>query len=316
MVETGQIYCEDCMATMERMEPKSVDIVLTSPPYNTGKHYSSTERSLSRYETRYDVYEDRSADEYISWCISLFNMFDKILAKNGVILWNVSYGTSRDAEALQADVMINCVSDIIRNTPFSIGDKIIWKKSFALPNNVSKNALTRICEDVFVFARKGEMKTYHANKRIVGRRATGQLSFGNIYNFVQAKNSDGTCPLNKATFSSDLVCKLLDIYAYAPNLVVYDPFMGTGTTAIGCEKMLKSLRWIGSEMSKAQCEWSRDRISKFMNQGTLQLFASDDRNAMLYDKKPELGKVDVEPAMVNITADPVLYMTLDLGLIF
>ena len=324
MVQTEQIYCEDCMETMHRMDDKSIDIILTSPPYNTGKHQTSTERAMERYEARYDVYQDRSVSEYIQWCIDLFNVFDRILVKNGVILWNVSYGTSRAVEALQADVMINCISDIIRNTPFSMGDKIVWKKSFALPNNVSHNSLTRICEDIFVFARKTEMKSYKANKKVVGVRATGQLSYGNMLNFIEAKNTDGTCPLNRATFSSDLVCKLLDLYAYKPGLVVYDPFIGTGTTAVGCERMLKNLHWIGSEMSKDQCEWSMNRLKEYTRQQTLPLFAFED-NTIRYDKTaggrtenftPKAASENVCEVVESGMTDPIIEQSLDLGLIF
>lgn len=283
MIETGKIYNEDCMATMKRMDANSIDIVLTSPPYNTGIHGKSSKRALGEYEMRYDVYVDLPAQHYIDWVVSLFNEFDRILKKDGVVLWNLSYGTNRRSEALQADTMIRSVSAIVEKSPFAMGDMIVWKKSNALPNNVSPNSLTRICEYIFVFVRKKEIKTYKANKKIIAKRHTGQVSYGNIYNFIEAKNSDESCPYNKAVFSSDLVCKLLEIYAYGPNLTVYDPFMGSGTTAVGCERMLKGLKWIGSELSTAQCEWATNRIARSTSQQQFQLFATDDRNLHLKD---------------------------------
>ena len=49
---------------------------------------------------------------------------------------------------------------------------------------------------------------------------------------------------------------------YCPqNALVYDPFMGTGTTAIGCLKY--GVNYIGSEISKHQCDWANERIKKF-----------------------------------------------------
>ena len=56
-----------------------------------------------------------------------------------------------------------------------------------------------------------------------------------MYNFIEAPNNDGPCKLNKATYSSDLCVKLLYMYGQA-DYKVYDPFMGSGTTAIACEK--------------------------------------------------------------------------------
>lgn len=86
---------------------------------------------------------------------------------------------------------------------------------------------------------------------------TGQKNYENVYNFVEAKNNDGLCELNKATFSSELCCKLLSIYA-KENSIIYDSFMGTGTTAVSCLQLNHS--YIGSELSKEQVEYSENRI--------------------------------------------------------
>ena len=83
----------------------------------------------------------------------------------------------------------------------------------------------------------------------------------NIFNFIEAPNNDGSNKLNKATYSSELCEKLLSIYAH-DGMSVYDPFMGTGTTAIACEKM--NMEWcFGSELSEAQVEYSKNRLEEF-----------------------------------------------------
>ena len=148
---------------------------------------------------------------------------------------------------------------MIEDTNFSVADVIAWKKKSALPNSCSPNKLTRIWEFVFVFARTHELKTFHANKEVKSLRKTGQKAYSSMPNFIEAKNNDGACPFNKATFSSELCMKLLDIYA-PPEAVVYDPFMGTGTTAVACKKM--GLHYIGSELSEKQCAWAEERLSK------------------------------------------------------
>ena len=84
-------------------------------------------------------------------------------------------------------------------------------------------------------------------------------SYENIFNFIEAKNNDGSTKLNKATFSSELVCKLLDIYA-KPNSLVYDSFMGTGTTAVACVK--SGMNYVGSEISDKQCDYAEKRIEE------------------------------------------------------
>ena len=98
-------------------------------------------------------------------------------------------------------------------------------------------------EFVYVIVRKDEIKSFNANKEISSVRNNGQKMYKNYFNFIEAKNNDGSCSLNKATYSSELCEKLLEIYAQ-PNSIVYDSFMGTGTTAIACQKFISKERLI------------------------------------------------------------------------
>ena len=227
-----QFRNEDCFKTMQKFidNGKTVDIILTSPPYNTARNVK-TQKAIDTHNNRYDGYNDNMTEqEYCDWSIKLFKEFDKVLSKNGVILYNLSYGSENP------NVMWMTLGDIVRNTNFMIADCIIWKKKSALPNNVSHNKLTRITEFVFVICREDEFKTFNANKKITKQNSKGQNYYENIYNFIVASNNDGSCNLNKATYSSELCEKLLNIYANQDS-IVYDPFMGTGTTAIACAKL-------------------------------------------------------------------------------
>ena len=207
-----------------------------------------------RYDTPVDNMTDR---EYLEFTTELFTGFDKILKSNGVVIYNINYGNEN------AELLFKTINEIIEKTPFTIGDVIVWKKTNALPNCHSNNKTTRIWEFVFIFCRDTEYNTFNSNKKAVGKHDTGQLTYENIFNFVEAKNNDGPCPFNKATYSSELCKKLLLMYA-PKNAVVYDPFMGTGTTAIACYQL--SLNYIGSEISAKQCEWANNRINEEMAQ--------------------------------------------------
>ena len=88
-------------------------------------------------------------------------------------------------------------------------------------------------------------------------RDTGQANYGNIFNMIEAKNNDEICPYNRATYSSELCEKLFNIYAPI-GAIIYDPFMGTGTTGVACKKM--GFNFIGSEISENQCKWAENRI--------------------------------------------------------
>ena len=252
---------DDCIHFMNMLSEKNrkVDVVLTSPPYNTSR--PSSERSMKNHEGRYKVYDDlKTGEEYCDWCVNIFNHIDTILKPNGVVLWNVSYGTDATINTEGIGLMWNSISDIIRNTNFTVADKIVWKKKSALPNNVSPNKLTRICEEVFVFCRKSEYKTFHANKEVSKIGKNGQQFYKVLYNFIEAPNNDGSTSLNKATYSSNLCVQLLNMYA-PKNGLVYDPFMGTGTTGIACE--ILNLNCIGTEIDAEQVEYSKERLNKF-----------------------------------------------------
>lgn len=254
------IYNEDCFKTMSDMPIGQIDVILTSPFYNTNKKAGRT-RTLNNTKVkegqydyvRYDTHiDDLTDDEYTDYTVKLFDEFDRILNLNGCVLYNLSYG------AENTEGMFKAINGIVTRTNFTIADVICWKKSNALPNSCSSNRLTRIWEFVFVLCRKNEMKTFYCNKRVTSYRKTGQAAYENVFNLIEAKNNDGPCPYNKATYSSELCERLLALYA-PKNGWVFDPFMGSGTTAVACKKL--NLNCIGSEISANQCEWANKRIS-------------------------------------------------------
>jgi len=239
---------------------RSVDIILTSPFYNTNKK-AGKRRTLNNTTVkdgvynyvRYDCHIDNMTnDEYCDFTVNLFDNFDEILKENGVILYNINYGSEN------TECMFKAINSIIENTCFTIGDVIVWKKKNAFPNSCSPNKLTRIWEFVFVICRKNELKTFSCNKKVTSYRKTGQAAYENVFNFIEAKNNDGSCPYNKATYSSELCEKLLKIYA-KDDFVVYDPFIGSGTTAVACKKL--GLSCYGSEISKNQCDFAEERLA-------------------------------------------------------
>ena len=250
-----KIYNEDCLKNMtETMDENSVDLVITSPPYNNSRAVH-TEYCIKTSNSRYMEYDDnKTNDEYIDWICQLFqDGYDRIVKENGVVLFNMSYGSENPT------VMFECISEVCRKTNWMVADVISWKKNSALPNNVSTNKCTRICEFVFVFCRKDEYKTFKANKTITSYSKTGQPFYSIIYNYIEASNNDGSNDMNKATFSTDFVLRLLEMYApYGKDTVVYDSFMGTGTTAVACKMV--GMSCYGAELSKSQCEYAERRI--------------------------------------------------------
>lgn len=259
-----QFRNEDCLATINKIKEqgKKINLVITSPPYNKSRHSSQSKKmkQMETYNSMYDGYDDTMDNEdYYNWQCNIINKIDEILSENGVILYNLSYSNENP------DCMWGLIENIRHKTNFMIAEQITWLKKSALPQNVSHNKLTRLTEYIFVLCRKSEYKTYITNKKVTKENSKGQKYYENIYNVIKAPNNDGPCNLNKATFSSDMVLELLKIYA-RPNSIIYDPFMGTGTTGIGVEKYGNGCICIGSEISEKQVEYSKERLNKFLEE--------------------------------------------------
>ena len=86
----NKIFNENCLDTMQRPElTGKVDLVITSPPYNTSRVGAS-----DKYNSRYDTFQDFKSDQdYIDWTINIFNGYDTVLRKDGCVLYNISYSS-------------------------------------------------------------------------------------------------------------------------------------------------------------------------------------------------------------------------------
>lgn len=264
----NKIFNEKCEETIKKLDENSIDCVITSPPYNTGGRGEYWENKIVNgkrvysKKKRYDKYSDKmSEDSYIDFIVKTIDSLDRPLVKDGTILMNISYGNENPNE------MWLLISDIIRRTEFCVADCIVWKKSSAIPNSTSKNKLTRICEFIFVIVRKSELNTFESNKKVITESARGQKFYEVFFNIIEAKNNDQPNNLNNATYSSELVYKLIRMYVKKQGALIYDPFMGTGTTAIGC--INSNNNYVGSEISVNQCQYAENRIKK----NNLPLFA-------------------------------------------
>jgi DNA modification methylase len=255
------IFNEDCLVTMQRPElTDKVHLVITSPPYNM----TNRKGGYADKTKRYDLYEDwKSEDEYVEWICTVFKSYENILKNNGCVLFNFSYSIENPS------LPYKLVSNICEKTIFKVADTIVWKKPTSIPHPASKNRLRRICEFVYVFARENELETFETNKNFkIGNN--NQKYYDIVDNFFEAKNNDGSNNLNKATFSTDFVKKLIEIYA-KPNSLIYDSFIGIGTTAKGCIET--NMNYVGSELSEAQIlnfkAWEEKRKEKDLQAVTL-----------------------------------------------
>jgi DNA modification methylase len=243
---TNRIYCGDTVETMGKINEESIDMILTSPPY-----LASIRADNHKYPGAKDQIKDnQSVDDYLKWIVENFKQYERILKKDGVLVFNFSYTT------FNPSLPYFLINEVFKNTDFRIYDTFAWKKKSAMPVSGHPNRVTRIVEMVYIFAKTPYFK---ANKTVSSVSRTGQKYYNNYYNFIEARNNDGKVEGHEATFSTELASFFIDLYS-KENDVVLDNFSGTGTTPYASSKMNR--QYIGIDLVEKFCEYARNRIAK------------------------------------------------------
>lgn len=231
----NKLFNESNIVTMSNMSDNMINGIITSPPYNL-----TTQRKDGYYNNGYADIDNLSESDYLELRLNEFKEFERIVKNDGVICYNISYHTLNPILPLK---LINLVHD---QTNLTLVDIIAWKKSNSMPFQSSSTNLSRIVENIYIMVNKDYMKTFTTNKKISKiNEKTGQKFYKKYDNFIEAPNNDKFKSKLKASFSSELVMKLIHIY-FPKESLIYDPFMGIGTTAKGC--MMTGRNFIGSEL--------------------------------------------------------------------
>lgn len=254
MLDLNNIYCGDTIEYMKKIDDKSIQLILTSPPYRRGQRTDGLNNIYDKADTDYD--DNLSDDEYINWITDVFKEYERILKDTGVVAFNLSY--TKYSPSLPYFV----INSIFKHTNFLIADTVAWEKSSAIPISGHPNKLTRKCEFVYIFAKSKFLDKFDANKEVSSVSRTGQKFYRTYYNILKAKNNDGKVEGHGATFSSDFAKFFINLYSF-PKSLVLDNFMGTGTVAVSCLDLNRD--FIGIDLSKNYCDYANKRIEEWMN---------------------------------------------------
>lgn len=246
IIGNGVSYHGDTLDVMDILikENTKIDFVLTSPPYNMRNHEKYMYNNTKTFK------DNKSNEEYQDWIVSLFHKYEKLLNKNGVVLLNLNYISSLKNKAIN---LFKIIVEIEEKTGFTLIDQICWKKDNAMP--IPEARLSRIWENIWVFIRNDDWVTFRAKHR---SKMQGK------HNYIYAPNNDFSNNINKACFSSSMVEQLLNLYDVKKNDIILDNFMGTHTTAIGCEKI--GCKWIGIELDEDTYKHGIDRVNDYIGE--------------------------------------------------
>jgi len=237
----------DCLEKMKDIPDGSVNYVITSPPYNI-----ATKRTDCYYNNGYSHQDGLPEADYINSRTMEFTEFKRILYDDGLVIYNLSYHSENPS--LPIKLLYNLLDE------WTVVEMVSWKKGNAIPFQTSPRKLSRVVEMIYVLCKKGQENSYTTNKqKSKVNTKTGQTFYKNDVNFVEARNNDKIATTNKATYSTELVEKLLVMFAPIGSIIL-DPFMGVGTTGMACKNLNRN--FIGIELDEVYFKIAEKRINE------------------------------------------------------
>lgn len=251
-MEHSIIYNEDCLKTMSRMPSKYIDFVITSPPYDDIREYNGYSFNFERV------------------VLELY----RVLSDGGVIIWVVGDKTENGSESGTSFKQ----ALFFKEAGFNIHDTMIYYKNNPMPT--SGKRYHQHFEYMFAFS-KGIPKTFNpieentkysglANMKNRGKQGalvyekverTNKKKVGNVFCYSVGggiSTKDKIAYKHPAIFPEALVIDQMKTWTNE-NELVYDPFIGSGTTAKIA--ILLQRRWIGSEISREYVEIANKRLA-------------------------------------------------------
>ena len=249
----NHIYNMDCVEGMKLLPGGSVDLTVTSPPYD----------NLRKYEGFEWCFEETAKELY------------RVTKQGGVVVWVVGDSTIKGSETGTSFSQ----ALFFKSVGFNLHDTMIYQKQNYVP--LTHNRYEQEFEYMFVFS-KGKPKTFNPIMvpcKYAGTETWGNVTFhktnssglvdcgkkkvndfkqhGNIFCYLTGKVKSINGIKHPAPFPEQLAHDHIITWSNSGDIIL-DPFMGSGTTA----KVAKELgrNFIGFEISENYCEIANERL--------------------------------------------------------
>lgn len=258
------LYNGKCEEVIPTLEDNSIDLIITSPPYNVDLGNNKFNKNP------YDLYNDnKEYDEYISWLKSIFQKVYAKMKRGGRIAINV--GDPHNGRIIShVDISYFMVRDI-SYLPMA---NIIWEKSqisnrfsWGSYQSPSCPSFPKSFEYIMVFA-KETLKLQDKGETDLTGEEFKQWAFSRWDITPETKMKKIGHP---AVFPLEMPVRLIKMLSWK-NATILDPFNGSGTTGIACKKYGR--KYIGIELSPQYCEITVQRFKDTRSINELDLFES------------------------------------------
>jgi site-specific DNA-methyltransferase (adenine-specific) len=249
-MKINKIYNENCLDTMSRMQDNSVDLVITSPPYNKAGYEGFVRKrhakdSWSSRNINYD--NDAQNDfmieaEYKEQQIKVLNEMQRVLKPDGSIFYNHKVRVAQHKGSHPIEWILK--SNLI------FRQQIIWNRK----NSPAVNPIRYLpnTELIFWLTKTPTQPNFLRHKQ--------PLFKGEVWEFSAKPNKLHPAPFPKELPTNIMMC----IKEKTDDFIVYDPYCGIGTT---CEVAKNfGINYIGSEISKEYTNIANKRLKPYLNQ--------------------------------------------------
>jgi len=235
-MKLNTVICGDCLDVMQDMEDNSVDLVVTSPPYNMGGKSLGYKPSGTISHKHYDIYnDDINEEKYVDWCREIIK---ECLRCSRYVIWNVQPVISTRKHII----------DLQNHFYNNLKEYFIWEKQAVANITAKYGALAKGFEFVFLMGQDNKATfNYHdfpKNKYVP-----------NIKTWYKSENFKE----HAATFPRELPSYFIRNFTKKGDIVL-DPFLGSGTTAVACKELGRN--YIGIEISPEYCAIAEKRLAQ------------------------------------------------------
>ncbi len=232
----GKVHHGDCVDLMNQMPAGSVDVIVTSPPYNiknsTGNGLKNGSGGkwpqaalLEGYANHNDALPHK---DYVKWQRSCLKAMMRVLSETGAIFYNHKWRVQGGLLQDRADIVDG----------FPVRQIIIWQRKGGI--NFNPGYFLPTYEVIYLIAKPDFRLAPKANAQ------------GDVWQIPQESNNPHPVP-----FPVELAQRCVNSTL---GQVVLDPFIGSGTTAIAAEMSRRD--WIGIDISEEYCRMAHDRITE------------------------------------------------------
>jgi modification methylase len=230
----NKIICGDCVEVMKKMPDESIDLAITSPPYNL-KNSSGNGMKDGRggkwanaaLQNGYSHHDDcMPHKDYVAWQRKCLEEMMRLLKDDGAIFYNHKWRVQRGLLQDRQDIV----------SGFPVRQIIIWHRNGGI--NFNKGYFLPTYEVIYLIAKKKFKLAPKAN------------AHGDVWDIGQDLKNPHPAP-----YPVELIERIIGSTTAE---IILDPFMGSGTTALAAKKLGR--QYVGIDVSPEYCQMAEDRI--------------------------------------------------------